>query len=261
MRYFVVFLFIFNFNISLSQTEVNKDTLITKEKIKGVVMNDESSFPLSNVHVINTTKIKGVVSNKDGTFEIEGTVNDTIMFTYIGFETVKTVVTNDWVKRGDTKVKMTEKIYILDEITVSQYNLTGYLEVDTKLIPVNENYIANIAGLKLLYEVGEKSPSAMSRVLGSILNPVDFLYNTFSKKTKQMKKLKEMKANDDIRALLSTKFDREALASLLEISKEDIPQILEKCNYSESFIKSANDLQVLDAINGCYEEYKALKRN
>ena len=42
--------------------------------------------------------------------------------------------------------------------------------------------------------------------------------------------------------------------------EKEIAEILERCNYSESFIKTANDLQVLDAINDCYEEYKILKR-
>jgi len=244
--------------MTFSQTE--KDTIEVAKKVKGMVVNNETLLPMSNVHVINTTKVLGTTTNGSGQFEIEGVVNDTIIFTYLGFETVKTVITNDWVKTNNTKIKLTEKVYILEEIKVSQYNLTGYLEVDTKIIPVNDNYRANIAGLLASYEVGEKSPNAMSRVVRSVLNPADFLYNTFSKKSKEMKKLKQMKANDDIRKLLATKYDRETLASLLEISKDDIPLILQKCNYSEDFIKSANDLQILDAISGCYEEYKMLKR-
>ncbi len=258
MRYFVVFLCLIVTSFGFSQTK--KDSINHVEKVIGTVVNNETLLPMSNVHVINTTKVKGTTTNGSGQFEIEGIVNDTIIFTYLGFETVKTVITNDWIKNTSTKIKLTEKIYVLEEIKLSQYNLTGYLEVDTKLIPVNENYRANIAGLLAAYEVGEKSPNALGRVVRSVLNPADFLYNTFSRKSKEMKKLKQMKANDDIRKLLATKYDRETLASLLEISKDDIPLILEKCNYSQDFIKSANDLQVLDAISGCYEEYKMLKR-
>jgi hypothetical protein len=47
---------------------------------------------------------------------------------------------------------------------------------------------------------------------------------------------------------------------LLGVSKAEIAEILARCNYSEAFVKSANDLQILDAISGCYEEYKILKR-
>jgi hypothetical protein len=49
--------------------------------------------------------------------------------------------------------------------------------------------------------------------------------------------------------------------ALLQIEEVDIQDILNNCNYSKSFIKTANDLQILDAISGCYEEYKVLNRN
>ena len=35
---------------------------------------------------------------------------------------------------------------------------------------------------------------------------------------------------------------------------------LRNCNFSDSFILTANDLQILDAISGCYEEFKVLNR-
>ena len=75
-----------------------------------------------------------------------------------------------------------------------------------------------------------------------------------------MKKLRKMKEDDEIRNLLAKKFNRETLTALLQVTRVDIDEILRNCNYSESFIKSANDLQILDAISGCYEEYRVLKK-
>ena len=60
--------------------------------------------------------------------------------------------------------------------------------------------------------------------------------------------------------LLSSKFDRETLVELLQVQKIDIDEILRNCNFSDSFIQTANDLQILDAISGCYEEFKVLNR-
>jgi len=59
---------------------------------------------------------------------------------------------------------------------------------------------------------------------------------------------------------LQDKFDRETLTTLLGVEKVDIDQILSNCNYSSQFIKTANDLQIMDAISECYEEYKVLNR-
>jgi hypothetical protein len=69
-----------------------------------------------------------------------------------------------------------------------------------------------------------------------------------------------MKEDYRIRELLSSKFDRETLEELLQIERIDIDEILRNCNFSDSFIETANDLQILDAISGCYEEFKVLNR-
>ena len=69
-----------------------------------------------------------------------------------------------------------------------------------------------------------------------------------------------MKDDFRIRELLSSKFDRETLVELLQIEKFDIDEILRNCSYSESFIVNANDLQILEAISQCYEEFKLLNR-
>ncbi|MEY2923181.1 MAG: hypothetical protein RL108_1807, partial [Bacteroidota bacterium] len=143
---------------------------------------------------------------------------------------------------------------------IRPFNLTGYLEVDSKLIPTKENFRYSISGLTQGYEAGEYSPNAFGRVMGSIFNPADMLYNFFGKKPKELKKLKEMKKDETVRKLLESKYDRETVTALLGIDIKEISEILKRCNYSESFIQSANDLQILDAISGCYEEYKVLKK-
>ena len=178
----------------------------------------------------------------------------------LGFQSLRIIVTNDWIKNKTTKISLTEKAIALEEVVVNRYSLTGYLEVDSKLIPTKENYRYSISGLTEGYEAGEYSPNAFSRVLGSIFNPADMLYNFFGNNPGQLRKLKQMKKDDTVRNLLASKFDRETIAVLLGVDKKEIAEILERCNYSESFIQTANDLQIMDAISGCYEEYKILKR-
>ena len=70
-----------------------------------------------------------------------------------------------------------------------------------------------------------------------------------------------MKADNKIRDLLSNRFDREMLLVLLQLDKVDLDLLISECNYSDDFIAKANDLQILDAISECYEEYKVLNRS
>jgi len=69
-----------------------------------------------------------------------------------------------------------------------------------------------------------------------------------------------MKEDDNIRNLLQSKFDRETLMAVLQLERVDVDEILNNCSYSEDFIRTANDLQILDAISECYEEYRVLNR-
>jgi hypothetical protein len=49
------------------------------------------------------------------------------------------------------------------------------------------------------------------------------------------------------------------LVQLLGVDKDDIDDILRNCNFSDTFIQQANDLQIMEAINECYDEYKLLE--
>lgn len=233
----------------------------SQQTVTGIVQSASNDRILENVNIVNLNQVKGATTNEKGEFEIRAEVNDTLYFSYIGYKSIQVTVSNDWLKYGDVKVKMTEVGIALEEVTVRPVQLTGYIEIDAKNIPIYNNYRYSISGLNTGYEGGDRQPSAVTKVLGSIFNPADFLYNVFGKRPTQMRKLRQMKEDDEIRNLLQTKYDRETLQALLQVSRVDIDEILRNCNYSKDFISTANDLQILDAISGCYEEYKVLKRD
>ncbi len=254
MRYFVVFLFCLIGFSGLSQEAT---------KVKGTIINDGTLLPVSGVNVININKVKGTITDERGNFTVEAAVNDTLHVSMIGYTSIKVRVTGDWLKfNSTTKIPLTERAYTIEPIVITKYNLTGYLVIDSKLAPVNynNNYRYSISGLNMGYEGGDRSPGAFTRVVNSVFNPADLLHNTFGKKSSEMRRLREMKKDDTVRNALASKFDRETLAALLGIAKEDISGILERCNYSKDFINEANDLQIMDAISGCYEEYKILNK-
>ncbi len=229
--------------------------------IKGIVQNDADDKILENVNIVNLNQVIGTTTNDKGEFALRAAVNDTLYFSYLGFKSLRVRVTNDWLKFGDIKVKMTELGIALEEVVVRPVQLTGYVEIDAKLIPIYDNYRYRISGLSTGYEGGSNQPGAVSKVISSIFNPADFLYNVFGKRPRQMRKLRQMKENDEIRNILQSKYDRETLMAVLQLERVDIDEILNKCSYSKDFIRTANDLQILDAISGCYEEYKVLNRD
>ncbi len=229
--------------------------------IRGTVENAADDKELENVNIVNLNKVWGATTNEKGAFEIRAAVNDTLYFSYLGFKSIRVRVTNDWLKYGEIKVKMTELGIALEEVIIKPVTLTGYVEVDAKTIPIYDNYRYRIDGIGSGYEGGQSQPGAVNKALSAIFNPADFLYQIFGKRPRQMKKLRQMKKDDEIRNLLQSKYDRETLQAILQIERIDIDEILNNCSYSSDFIKTANDLQILDAISECYEEYRVLNRD
>ncbi len=246
--------------ILLTGIAFSQEDEAVEQEINAVVVNAQSDQTMESVHVINLNQVVGTITNEKGEFTITAAVNDTLYFSFLGFKSQKIRITNDMFKFENTKISLTELAYALEEVIVRPYQLTGYLEIDVKNLPINNAYQYSISGLSVGYEAGNKSPSAVTKVLGAILNPADLLRNLFGKQPNQMKKLRKMKEDDQIRDLLASKFDREILMEMLQIEKVDIQDILNNCNYSKSFITTANDLQILDAISSCYEEFKVLNR-
>ena len=234
----------------------------SKNRVTGKVESESSKTSLQNVHVLNLSKVVGTITDEEGVFEINASVNDTLYFSYIGYKPLKIIVTNDLIKYEDNDLtfNLTELALALEEVIITPYRLTGYLEIDVKNAPINSSPRYRIVGLPNLgYEGGRRTRSGISKVLGAIFNPADFLNSLFKRNPKKMAKLRLIREDEEIKSLLSTKFDREVLVQLLGIPKIDINEILRNCSFSDTFIKEANDLQIMEAINECYDEYKLLE--
>lgn len=247
---FLLFLSVFGF----AQT----DSL--QLKVKGKISDIKTNASIARVTVVNKNNSVVVLASENGEFEITANVNDKLLFTHLGYNYAEVEVNPKWLS-GNKTILLSEKINEIETVVVTNYNLTGYLVIDTKLIPVNENYRYNIAGLNLGYEPGMKAKNATENLLKSLMNPVDLVYSLFNTKEKDFKKLLDLKKDVNFAAILSKNTNRESLVMLLQLDKQEIDNILEKCNYSKSFINTASDLQVLDALATSYNDYKVLKRN
>ncbi|SCX95366.1 CarboxypepD_reg-like domain-containing protein [Nonlabens sp. Hel1_33_55] len=262
IRLVVIFIFLGSY-LGIAQGENSNNTNTSQQIsiVNGKVLNAKNDSILQDVNIVNLNKVVGTITKPDGTFQIRAAVNDTLYFSYIGFQTINVRVTEDWIKYGDVTISMTEKGIALEDVVVTDNGLTGYLEIDAKRAPIYATRRFSISGLPEAYEAGNKAPGAIEKTLNSIFNPVDFLFNTFGKEGKSLSKVRRIKEQDEIRNLLQSKYDRETLVNLLQMDKVSIDAILRNCQYSKEFITGANDLQILDAISECYEEYKVLKQN
>jgi hypothetical protein len=228
--------------------------------LKGQIVNSQGKKALSAAHVLNLNSVTGTITNGRGFFEIPTKANDTILVSYLGFQSIKLKVTNDLLKGNELVIALYEKANEIKEVVINSTKLIGVLEIDVKQVPKDKFTRIHINGLPQTYEVGKSASQNFSSPVAALFQPVDFLYNLFGKKPNQLKKLQKLKKEDDLRKMLSGKFDREVMMEYLQMDKQELSKLLTDCSYSDYFIKKASDLQMIEAVLDCYENYKAIKK-
>ncbi len=229
------------------------------KNLKGRIISVTDKKPLQSAHVINMNTADGTITNSDGEFSIPVKANDTIHISYIGYQSIKLKITKDLLKGNELEIAIHEKVVNIDEVTVKVHNLIGVLEIDAKNVPKDQFSRIHIDGLPQAYEVGRPQTKDYTSLSGALFNPLDFWYQKFGKKPKELKKLKKLKEEDKLRNIMEEKFSREILMDYMDMSRKELNDLLKECNYSNNFIRKASDLQVIEAVLECYENYRAIK--
>ena len=233
---FILIAFIF-VNASFSQIkEAEINTQDSIKKLAGRIISVTDKKPLQSAHIVNLNSVVGTVTNRKGEFRISAQVNDTIFISYVGFQSIKLKVTKDLLRGNELEIAIHEKTIDIDEVTVKAHNLIGVLEIDAKNVPRDEYSRIHIEGLPQAYEIGRPQSTEYNTVAGALFNPVDFWYNKFGKKPKELKKLKKLKEEDQLRDIMEEKFSREILMDYMDMSRKELNDLLKDCNYSNNFI-------------------------
>lgn len=243
--------------VSFSQEKADS---LKVSKLKGQVIDSETKKPLSASHILNLNSVEGTITNDKGFFELTARANDTVMVSYLGYSSIKIKVTNDLLKGNELLIALYEKSEEVKEIIIKSSKLIGVLEVDVKQVPKDRYTRIKINGIRQTYEVARPKTSDFSSPVAALFQPVDFVYKLFGKKPKQLRKLQKIKKQDNLRKIMAGKFDREVMMEYLEMDRNDLMKLISDCNYSDYFVKKASDLQMIEAILDCYENYKAIKK-
>lgn len=249
----------------MGKDSITQDSIATQVNdqmhfLRGRIVSITDKEPLQSAHIVNLNAVTGTTTNSNGQFEIPATVNDTIFISYIGFQSIKLKITNDLLKGNELEIAIHEKVVNIEEVTLKSHKLIGVLVVDAKNVPSDSYSRIHINGLPQAYETGNSYGRNYNSGLGAVFNPVDFWYNKFGKKPKEMDRLRKMKEADEMRNLMEQKYSREIMMDYLDMSRKELNDLLSECNYSGRFINKASDLQIIEAVLECYENYRALQK-
>ena len=89
---------------------------------------------VEGISVYNISTQKGAVTDVTGAFKLKVAEFDHVQITALQFKSFKVVVTIADIRLKELRVYLNPNVNQLDPVTISQHNLSGYLDIDTKNI-------------------------------------------------------------------------------------------------------------------------------
>lgn len=239
-------------------TDSIKPELDSPILLKGQVVRNLNKTPLKGAHLFNLNTVIGAATDDNGEFNILTKVNDTLYVSYLGYQSIKLKITNDLLKGNELVIELHEKAEQFNEVVVKSHKLIGVLVIDAKNVPVDKYARIHINGISQTYESGS-SRKGYNSAVDKLFQPINLMYNKLGKNPKQLKKIKKLRDDDALRELMEDKFNRELMMEYLNMNSAELNDLLNECNYSDYFIRQASDLQLIEAVLLCYENFKAIK--
>lgn len=254
----IVLLSITGFSQETIATDTISDIDQSPVLLKGQIISNLNKAALKGAHLFNLNTVIGSATDDNGEFEIATKVNDTLYVSYLGYQSIKLKITNDLLKGNELVIELHEKAEQFNEVVVKSHKLIGVLVIDAKNVPVDKYARIHINGINQTYESGS-SRKGYNSAVDAMFQPINLLYNKMGKNPKQLKKIKKLRDDDALREMMEDKFNRELMMEYLDINAEELNDLLNECNYSDYFIRQASDLQLIEAVLLCYENFKAIK--
>ena len=220
---------------------IAQENTLLKGSIKAPFI-DEAS-----VNIINSTQQTGTLNTKSGSFQILIRENDELLFSSIQYKNKTIIITSDILKEGFIEVILEEDLNILDEVNISNIQLTGIMATDiaqmeiVRDLPINFSF-GDIMNMEFASDIndGQMAPlnlalgqrpslpgSNVLGILGLILSPI-----LPDKKVPEINvDVNKYKNTSDVIAHLRELFDEKFFTETLEIKKD----------YIDDFIYYAND--------------------
>jgi len=180
----------------------------------------------------------GTVSDAYGDFKITANVNDSILFSALGYEKL-TIVVNDSMYNFGYIVKLRPIAYELSEIIIKPFQLDlppiSKWEVYTPRLP-------NQGGINI-------------PLSGALAHPVTYFYMLLSKEGKQVRYHKMITEGTADFMLIGEKFNGVIVAQLTGLKDDELIKFMSFCNFSKDFLLNCSPETIKREIRKKYQEY------
>lgn len=233
----------------------------TSEILRGKIIADTTQ--IESVNIFNRSKGIGTINDKAGFFEIAAEVGDTLLFSSVRHQQKVVVVNRKALQSASTKIKLEVKVNELDEVRISQYNLSGEAAEDAKTIKTYEDELP-IFSAKQLDETPFVNEQGVSTTRNTTVdhrkNATRFDFIALGRMIGSLFK-KKGKTKDAFVPKISSFYNEDFFINQLDLPKDKVYDFLDFVNDKKGttqVLTSGNDLEVIEYL---LEQSRLFKEN
>jgi hypothetical protein len=212
-----------------------------KFSISGTVYEEDSVTAMPFVNLVNARNGNGTLSDYNGHFTLIALNTDTIIFSYVGFARKKIPVA--MIKNLSDSTKRPLKV-VMRRIMVNLAPATAFA---TKYRQNEVDYMKRYV----------KQHATLKRI-DALESPITALYQQFSRKGREQRKLQEIFERILVEEEVAKKFNPEILRQLTEDEFIDYERFRRYCWYlTDDFILTHEGYDLYSPIMDCYKRWKA----
>ncbi len=221
-------------------------------KLNGRIVSETDEW--DDIHVINKTLEIGTITDQEGYFSIRAAPGDTLIISSIQYVPYTHVVSSSDIQNDAFLIKLKEKVNTLDEVTVSQYSLSGRIEEDVSKIPTYTENLPFFSAAELMQMNLPEFNDAQSNVKNIALRDdfvpttIDFL--ALAKLAGDLVKRKKYTAYGPPKTVVDY-FDEQFIIEMLEIPETEYYNFVDfvnENNETKLVLQSTDELKILEFL-------------
>ncbi|MSQ78080.1 MAG: hypothetical protein EXR21_00195 [Flavobacteriaceae bacterium] len=204
----------------------------------GKTLRSSDSSIVEQVVVVRQNDLVGSLSGIDGFFSREVRATDILFFKRVGFfaDTLRVAKIYNLAKDG----KLYFTIYLNEKpVELPSFNLTR------KKTVVIDNA-----------EKRQEWSFVLDRPVAGASSPLTAIWQQFSKKGKELRKLEDLFYADEQKRIFAQRFNRLQAYLLTGLVDKQLDDYLVKCRPVPEFVSVATDYELIMYMKGCFEDWK-----
>lgn len=204
----------------------------------------QKPIPYASVRFVGTKK--GLRADSNGFFTVVLAQKDTLRISSLGFHDLLFV--KDPTKQTSyyTTINMVSKIYELSAVQImarrkkDMNNPFLRWEYKAKFLPK----------YWLFYEpTGEPPPPP------SLMSPISYLYDRFSRRGKAARKLRDMVAEKAQRKWIAQRYSPQKVSEWTGLQGAELDEFMKFCSMPDYFVQSASEYEIIDKTFRCLQDF------